>query len=147
MYCMHVKAVVLHLILGSKSVGVCEQLVEVSRPAGCGLSSRDKSEQDYLLALYSQYEVEHYEDCYDIMGEFKTRCRACEYHKFMITRILQHFKKTVNGVLLFFNLDALAAMKGGKKYRVEIIEAVQLQTVASVHFQNLVNMLKLISCK
>lgn len=97
---MHVKAVVLHLILGSKSVGICEQLVEVSRPAGCGgLSPGDKSEQDYLLALYSQYEVEHYEDCYDIMGEFKTCCRACEYHKFMITRILQHFQKTVHGVL------------------------------------------------
>lgn len=104
----------LHLILGSKSVGIREQLAKVSGPAGCGLSPGDKSEQDYLLALYSQYEVEHYEDCYDIMGELKTCCRACEYHKFMITRILQHFKKTVHGVLLFFNLDALAATKGGE---------------------------------
>lgn len=102
---MHVQAVVLHPILGSKSVGIGEQLAEVSGPAGCGLSPGDKSEQDYLLALYAQYQVEHYEDCYDIMGEFKTCCRACEYHTFIITRIPQHFKKTVHGVLLFFNLD------------------------------------------
>lgn len=68
MYCMHVKAVVLHPILGSKSGGVGEQLVEGLGPAGCGWSPGEKSEHDYLLALSAQYEVEHYEDCYDIMG-------------------------------------------------------------------------------
>lgn len=68
MYCMSVKAVVLYSILGSKSGGVGKQLVEGSGPAGCDLSPGDKSEQDYLLSLSAQYEVEHYEDCYDIMG-------------------------------------------------------------------------------
>lgn len=100
---MHVKAVVLHPILGSKSGGVGEQLVEGLGPAGCGLSPGDKCEQDYLLALSAQYEVEQYEDCYDIMGEFKTCCRASEYHKFTLTRILPHFKKTVYSVLFFMH--------------------------------------------
>lgn len=36
--------------------------------ASCTLSSRDRSEQEYLLALSAHYEVEHYEDCYDIIG-------------------------------------------------------------------------------
>lgn len=65
---MHGKAFVLHPILGSRSGGVGEQPAEGSGPAGCALSPGDMSEQDYLLALSAQYEVEHYEDCYDIMG-------------------------------------------------------------------------------
>lgn len=60
--------IVLHPILDSKSGGVGKLPVEGLGPAGCGWSPRDKSEQDYLLALSAQYEVEHYEDCYDIMG-------------------------------------------------------------------------------
>lgn len=63
-----IKAVVLRPILGSKSGGVGEQPAEGLAPAGCGLSPTDKSEQDYLLTLSAQYEVEHYKDCYDIMG-------------------------------------------------------------------------------
>lgn len=67
MYSPHVKAVVLRPTLGFKSG---EQLVESERlgAAGCGPSLGDKSEQEYLLALSAQYEVEHYEDRYDIMG-------------------------------------------------------------------------------
>lgn len=79
---MHGKAVVLHPISGSWWGGVGEPPAEGSGPAGCGLSPGDKSEQDYLLALSAQYQVEHYEDCYDIMGLFfiflKTCCGASE---------------------------------------------------------------------
>lgn len=33
-----------------------------------GLSPGEKSEQEYLLALAAQYQVEQYEDCYNLMG-------------------------------------------------------------------------------
>uniref|UniRef100_A0A672ZET1 Gamma-tubulin complex component 6 n=1 Tax=Sphaeramia orbicularis TaxID=375764 RepID=A0A672ZET1_9TELE len=36
--------------------------------AGFGLSPGEKSEQEYLSALSAQYQVEHYEDCYNIMA-------------------------------------------------------------------------------
>lgn len=67
---MHVKAVVLLPTLGSTSGGPGERLPEREGPgaAGGALSSRDNSEDEYLLALSAHYEVEHYEDCYDIMG-------------------------------------------------------------------------------
>lgn len=54
----------------SKSDSPGEQLAEAmgSWAAGFGLSPGEKSEQDYLLALSSQYQVEHYEDCYNLMG-------------------------------------------------------------------------------
>uniref|UniRef100_A0A8C9Y9W0 Gamma-tubulin complex component 6 n=1 Tax=Sander lucioperca TaxID=283035 RepID=A0A8C9Y9W0_SANLU len=47
-----------------------EQLVEFmgSWAAGFGLSPGEKSEQEYLLALCAQYEVEKYEDCYNLMA-------------------------------------------------------------------------------
>ncbi|XP_049928723.1 gamma-tubulin complex component 6 [Epinephelus moara] len=55
---------------GSKSDSPGEQLVEFtgSWPAGFGLSPGEKSEQEYLLALCAQYEVEQYEDCYNLMA-------------------------------------------------------------------------------
>lgn len=67
---MHVNAVVLLPTLGSQSGARLEQLLETERlgAAGCVLSCRDNSEQEYLLALSAHYQVEHYEDCYDIMG-------------------------------------------------------------------------------
>lgn len=70
MYYMHVKVVIFHPTLGSKSGGLGEQLMEREGlgTASCTLSSRDRSEQEYLLALSAHYEVEHYEDCYDIIG-------------------------------------------------------------------------------
>ncbi|KAE8296073.1 Gamma-tubulin complex component 6 [Larimichthys crocea] len=54
----------------SKSDSPGEQLAEAmgSWAAGFGLSPGEKSEQDYLLALSSQYQVEHYEDCYNLMA-------------------------------------------------------------------------------
>ncbi|KAK5927706.1 hypothetical protein CgunFtcFv8_012834 [Champsocephalus gunnari] len=36
--------------------------------AGFSLSPGEKSEQEYLLALCAQYEVEQYEDCYNLMA-------------------------------------------------------------------------------
>lgn len=45
--------------------------------AAFGLSPGEKSEQEYLLALSAQYQVEHYEDCFNLMGKF----RACECAK------------------------------------------------------------------
>lgn len=36
--------------------------------ADFGLSPGEKSEQEYLLALSAQYQVEHYEDRYDLIG-------------------------------------------------------------------------------
>ncbi|XP_028286361.1 gamma-tubulin complex component 6 [Parambassis ranga] len=47
-----------------------EQLVEAmgSWTAGLGPSPRERSEQEYLLALSAQYQVEHYEDCYNLMA-------------------------------------------------------------------------------
>ncbi|XP_042351340.1 gamma-tubulin complex component 6 [Plectropomus leopardus] len=55
---------------GSKSDSPGEQLVEFtgSWAAGFGLSPGEKSEQEYLLALCAQYEVEQYEDCYNLMA-------------------------------------------------------------------------------
>ncbi|XP_070828001.1 gamma-tubulin complex component 6 [Chaetodon trifascialis] len=55
---------------GSKSDGPGEQLVESmgSWAAAFGLSPGEKSEQEYLLALSAQYQVEHYEDCYNLMA-------------------------------------------------------------------------------
>ncbi|XP_029991556.1 gamma-tubulin complex component 6 [Sphaeramia orbicularis] len=53
-----------------KSVSPGEQLLEGmgSWAAGFGLSPGEKSEQEYLSALSAQYQVEHYEDCYNIMA-------------------------------------------------------------------------------
>ncbi|GLD58968.1 gamma-tubulin complex component 6 [Lates japonicus] len=53
---------------GSTSPG--EQLAEGmgSWAASFGLSPGEKSEQEYLLALSTQYQVEHYEDCYNLMA-------------------------------------------------------------------------------
>ena len=67
---LYVKIIVLHLSSGSKSDSPGEQLVEFmgSWAAGFGLSPGEKSEQEYLLALCAQYEVEKYEDCYNLMG-------------------------------------------------------------------------------
>ncbi|TNN76009.1 Gamma-tubulin complex component 6 [Liparis tanakae] len=55
---------------GSKSDGPGEQLSEFmgSWAAGLGLSPGERSEQEYLLALCAQYEVEQYEDCYNLMA-------------------------------------------------------------------------------
>ncbi|XP_071349874.1 gamma-tubulin complex component 6 [Trachinotus anak] len=55
---------------GSKSESPGEQLVEGmgSWAASFGLSPGEKSEQEYLLALSAQYQVEHYEDCYNLMA-------------------------------------------------------------------------------
>lgn len=53
-----------------KSVSPGEQLLEGmgSWAAAFGLSPGEKSEQEYLSALSAQYQVEHYEDCYNIMA-------------------------------------------------------------------------------
>uniref|UniRef100_A0A8C6W0N1 Tubulin gamma complex component 6 n=1 Tax=Nothobranchius furzeri TaxID=105023 RepID=A0A8C6W0N1_NOTFU len=54
-------------------VGWCgsptEQLVEGTGcwMSGSVLSPGEKSEQEYLMALASRYQVEHYEDCYNLM--------------------------------------------------------------------------------
>lgn len=56
--CFYVKVIVVHL-----SSGFTE-----SWAAGFSLSPGEKSEQEYLLALCAQYEVEQYEDCYNLMG-------------------------------------------------------------------------------
>uniref|UniRef100_A0A8D3DIH4 Gamma-tubulin complex component 6 n=1 Tax=Scophthalmus maximus TaxID=52904 RepID=A0A8D3DIH4_SCOMX len=50
--------------------GPGEQLVEGlgSWAAGFGLSPGEQSEQEYLLALSAQYEVDLYEDCYNLMA-------------------------------------------------------------------------------
>ncbi|XP_041794369.1 gamma-tubulin complex component 6 isoform X2 [Chelmon rostratus] len=55
---------------GSKSDGPGEQLVESmgSWTAAFSLSPGEKSEQEYLLALSAQYQVDHYEDCYNLMA-------------------------------------------------------------------------------
>uniref|UniRef100_A0A3B4Z5N2 Gamma-tubulin complex component 6 n=1 Tax=Seriola lalandi dorsalis TaxID=1841481 RepID=A0A3B4Z5N2_SERLL len=62
-YLMSLKTV---LSSGSKSESPGEQLVEGlgSWAASYGLSPGEKSEQEYLLALSTQYQVEHYEDYY-----------------------------------------------------------------------------------
>lgn len=71
---MYVKVIVLLLSAGSKSDGPGEQLVESmgSWTAAFSLSPGEKSEQEYLLALSAQYQVDHYEDCYNLMGKLKT---------------------------------------------------------------------------
>lgn len=55
---------------GSKSASLSEQLAEGmgSWAASLGLSPGETSEQEYLLALSAQYQVEHYEDCYNLMA-------------------------------------------------------------------------------
>ncbi|XP_054476392.1 gamma-tubulin complex component 6 [Anoplopoma fimbria] len=55
---------------GSKPDSSGEQLDEFmgSWAAGFGLSPGEKSEQEYLLALCAQYEVEQYQDCYNLMA-------------------------------------------------------------------------------
>lgn len=71
---LYVTVIVLYLALGSKSDSPGEQLVESmgSWAAGFCLSPGEKSEQEYLLALSAQYQVEYYEDCYNLMGQLKT---------------------------------------------------------------------------
>lgn len=68
------KVIVLHPSPGSKSERPGEQLVEAmgSWAAGFGLSPGEKSEQEYLFALSCQYQVEHYEDSYNLMGQLTT---------------------------------------------------------------------------
>ncbi|XP_072242319.1 gamma-tubulin complex component 6 isoform X2 [Leuresthes tenuis] len=59
-----------HLSSGFMSGTSSEQLLEGmgSWTSGLGVSPGDKSEEEYLLALSSQYQVEHYEDCYNLMA-------------------------------------------------------------------------------
>ncbi|XP_029378697.1 gamma-tubulin complex component 6 [Echeneis naucrates] len=54
----------------SKSESPGEQLVEgiKSWAASYSLSPGERSEQEYLLALSTQYQVDHYEDCYNLMA-------------------------------------------------------------------------------
>uniref|UniRef100_A0A665X9B5 Gamma-tubulin complex component 6 n=1 Tax=Echeneis naucrates TaxID=173247 RepID=A0A665X9B5_ECHNA len=56
--------------LESKSESPGEQLVEgiKSWAASYSLSPGERSEQEYLLALSTQYQVDHYEDCYNLMA-------------------------------------------------------------------------------
>lgn len=65
--------VALHLSADCKSGSPIEQLVEAmgSWSAGLGPSPGERPEQEYLLALSAQYQVEHYEDCYNLMGRLK----------------------------------------------------------------------------
>ncbi|XP_071753562.2 gamma-tubulin complex component 6 [Centroberyx gerrardi] len=55
---------------GFESGSSGEQLAEGvgSWAAGWGLSPGERSEQEYLLSLSAQYQVEHYEDCYNLMS-------------------------------------------------------------------------------
>ncbi|XP_074534683.1 gamma-tubulin complex component 6 [Halichoeres trimaculatus] len=55
---------------GPDSHSPTEQLAESmqSWAAGFGLSPGERSEQEYLQALSAQYQVEHYEDCYNLMA-------------------------------------------------------------------------------
>uniref|UniRef100_A0A671YN13 Tubulin gamma complex component 6 n=1 Tax=Sparus aurata TaxID=8175 RepID=A0A671YN13_SPAAU len=55
---------------GFQSDSPGEQLAESmgSWAAAFGLSPGEKSEQEYLLALSAQYQVEHYEDCFNLMA-------------------------------------------------------------------------------
>lgn len=39
--------------------------------SGLALSPEEKSEQEYLMALSAQYQVEHYDDCYNLTGQWK----------------------------------------------------------------------------
>ncbi|KAM9753470.1 gamma-tubulin complex component 6 [Menidia menidia] len=58
------------VIKGSMSGHSSEQLVEGmgSWTSGLGVSPGEKSEEEYLMALSAQYQVEHYEDCYNLMA-------------------------------------------------------------------------------
>ncbi|XP_020501548.2 gamma-tubulin complex component 6 [Labrus bergylta] len=55
---------------GKGAQSFSEQLAESmgSWAAGFALTPGEKSEQDYLLALSAHYQVEHYEDCYNLMA-------------------------------------------------------------------------------
>ncbi|XP_017290266.1 gamma-tubulin complex component 6 [Kryptolebias marmoratus] len=55
---------------GFKSGSSVEQHVEESRSwtSGLALSPGEKSEREYLMALSAQYQVEHYEDCFNLMA-------------------------------------------------------------------------------
>ncbi|KAM8750841.1 gamma-tubulin complex component 6 [Acanthopagrus schlegelii] len=55
---------------GFQSDSPGEQLAESmgSWAAAFGVSPGEKSEQEYLLALSAQYQVEHYEDCFNLMA-------------------------------------------------------------------------------
>ncbi|XP_062245650.1 gamma-tubulin complex component 6 [Platichthys flesus] len=55
---------------GPESESHGEQLVEGmgSWAAGSGLSPREQSEREYLLALSAQYQVDLYDDCYNLMA-------------------------------------------------------------------------------
>ena len=70
---MYVKVLISHFYLGSKLAIPGEQLLKNKGlcAADCGLSLADRNEQEYLLALSAQYQVEQYEDCYDLTGERK----------------------------------------------------------------------------
>lgn len=53
----------------SKPENLGEQLVEGMGSWAAGfMSPGEKSEKEYLLALSAQYEVEHYEDCYNLIA-------------------------------------------------------------------------------
>lgn len=55
---------------GPNSESLGEQLLEGmgSWAASFSMSPGEKCEKEYLLALSSQYQVEHYEDCYNLMA-------------------------------------------------------------------------------
>ncbi|CAB1416661.1 unnamed protein product [Pleuronectes platessa] len=55
---------------GPESESHGQQVVEGmgSWPAGSGLSPREQSEREYLLALSAQYQVDLYDDCYNLMA-------------------------------------------------------------------------------
>ncbi|KAF3688593.1 Gamma-tubulin complex component 6 [Channa argus] len=55
---------------GSKPESPGEQLLEGmgSWAASFSMSPGEKSEREYLFALSAQYQVEHYEDCYNLMA-------------------------------------------------------------------------------
>lgn len=40
---------------------------------GLGLSPKKSPEDRYLLSLASQYQVEHYQDSYGLMSEYRSR--------------------------------------------------------------------------
>ncbi|KAM6937282.1 gamma-tubulin complex component 6 [Xenentodon cancila] len=55
---------------GSRSGSSGEQLLDGLGiwASGLGLSPGERSEQEYLQALSAQYQVDHYEDCYDLIA-------------------------------------------------------------------------------
>lgn len=71
---MCVAVMTFHLSSGLKSDSPGEQLAGSlgSCAADLGFSPGEKSEREYLLALSAQYQVEHYEDCYNLIGELTT---------------------------------------------------------------------------